>query len=60
MHRDAALIGDKELSLALWTLFSFLLTLSGHIGHVGARISFQDNFMIGTETRVEEHANHTH
>ena len=57
MHRDAALIGDKELSLAFWTLSSFVVTLSGSIGHVGAQVSFQDNFMIGTEPRVEEPAN---
>jgi hypothetical protein len=60
IHRDAALIGDKELSLALWTLSSFVATLSGAIGHVGAQVSLQDNFMIGTEPRVDEPRNETH
>ena len=60
MHRDAALIGDKELSLAFCTISSFVATLSGPIGHVGTRISFQDNFVIGTEARVDEPANQTH
>jgi hypothetical protein len=32
MHRDATLIGDKEISLAFWTLSSFVATLYGPIG----------------------------
>ena len=60
MHRDAALIGDKELSLALWTLSSFVASLSGTTGHVAAPVSFQHNFMTGTEPRVDEPANETH
>jgi len=35
VHRDAVLIEDKDLSLAFWTLSSFVATLSGAIGHVG-------------------------
>jgi len=60
MHRDAALIVDKELPLALWTLSSSVATLSGTIGHVVAQVSFQNNFIIGTEPRVDEPANQTH
>jgi len=31
----------KELFLVIWTLSSFVSTLSGPIGHVGAQVSFQ-------------------
>jgi len=54
MHRDATLIGDKGLFHPLWTLSSFVVTLSDPIGHLGARVSFQDNFVIATEGRVDE------
>jgi len=60
MHRDAALIGDKELYLALWTLSSFVATVSGLIGYISAQVSCQENFMIGTEPRVQEPGNQIH
>ena len=57
MHRDGFLVEDKELSLELWVLSSFVATLASLIG---VRISFQDIFVSGTERRVGEPANQTH
>jgi len=47
MHRDATRIRDTELFLELWTRYSYVATLPVPIWHVGARVSFLDDFVIG-------------
>jgi hypothetical protein len=47
------LIGDKELFLVFWTLSSFVATLSGAIGHVGAQVSFRTTSWSGQNQKLK-------